>query len=178
MLVHMDIKTVVVAGGPVASLLVLATHNHGDKPAQELPIRIGTIEAAAISTGVVSEGGRRPKTHDLLLSTIRRLGAKLTGVAIVDVHGTTFYANLMLVDFKGTRIDIDCRPSDAIATAVRANVPIYADEHVLDTATLPDFAGVEQEEKKQELAEFHNFVENLNADDFGSRYDTHNRPSK
>lgn len=57
----MDIKTVVVAGGPVASLLVLATHNHGDKPAQELPIRIGTIEAAAISTGVVSEGAGAQK---------------------------------------------------------------------------------------------------------------------
>ena len=169
---RMDIKTVVVVGGPVTSLVVLVTRTHDDKPAQELPIRIGTIEAMSISTGVAPEEGKRPKTHDLLLSTIRNLDAKLTGVAIVDVHGTTFYANLMLVDSKGSRVNVDCRPSDAIALAVRAVVPIYADEQVLDAATLPDFAGVEQEEKEQELTEFHNFIEHLNADDFGPKQDT------
>ena len=97
---------------------------------------------------------------------MNRLGAKLVGVAIVDVRDTTFYANLMLEDVSGRRIDVDCRPSDALALAVRAGVPVWAEDKVLAAATMPDFAGVERDERKQELERFHDFVEDLNADDF------------
>ena len=165
MLVRMDIKTIVVAGGPIPSLVVLTPRLLAGNAAVDLPIRIGVVEAAAISTA--ADGHQeRPKTHDLLLKTITRLGGKLTGVAIVDVLDTTFYANLMLEDAGGRRIDIDCRPSDALALAVRQGVPIWAEEKVLDAATMPDFAQVERDERQQELARFHDFVEDLNADDF------------
>lgn len=165
MLVRMDIKTIVVAGGPIPSLVVLTPRQRAGNAAVDLPIRIGVVEAAAISTA--ADGHQeRPKTHDLLLKTITRLDGKLTGVAIVDVLDTTFYANLMLEDAGGRRIDIDCRPSDALALAVRQGVPIWAEEKVLDAATMPDFAQVERDERQQELARFHDFVEDLNADDF------------
>ncbi len=165
MLVRMDIKTIVVAGGPIPSLVVLTPRQRAGNAAVDLPIRIGVVEAAAISTA--ADGHQeRPKTHDLLLKTITRLGGKLTGVAIVDALDTTFYANLMLEDAGGRRIDIDCRPSDALALAVRQGVPIWAEEKVLDAATMPDFAQVERDERQQELARFHDFVEDLNADDF------------
>lgn len=164
-LVRMDIKSVIVAGGPIPSLVTLAPRHQADGIERELPIRIGVVEAAAISTGV--DGTQeRPKTHDLLLTTIRRLGATLTGVAIVDVRGTTFYANLLLEDTQGVSLTIDCRPSDAIALAVRAGVPVFAEDHVLECAVMPDFAAVEREEKDREIAEFHDFVETLSADDF------------
>lgn len=165
MLVRMDIKTIVVAGGPMPSLVVLTPRQRRDGDAVELPIRIGLVEAAAISTA--ADGPQeRPKTHDLLLRTITRLGGKLVGVAIVDVLDTTFYANLMLEDASGARLDIDGRPSDALALAVRQGVPIWAEEKVLAAATLPDFARVERDERRQELERFHDFVEDLNADDF------------
>lgn len=164
-LVRMDIKTIVVANGPVPSLVVLSPRKQVEGDAIELPIRIGLVEAAAISTA--ADGPQeRPKTHDLLLKTINRLGGKLVGVAIVDVLDTTFYANLMLEDASGNHLDIDCRPSDALALAVRQGVPIWAEEKVLDTATMPDFARVEHDEREQELERFHDFVEDLNADDF------------
>lgn len=161
----MDIKSIIVAGGPLPSLVTLAPRNAVSGLATELPIRIGVVEAAAISTGI-NNLQERPKTHDLLLSTIRRLGASIMSVAIVDVRGTTFYANVILEDLQGNQIVIDSRPSDAIALAVRAGVPIFADEKVLASASMPDFAAVEQEERARELDEFHDFVESLSADDF------------
>lgn len=164
-LVRMDIKTIVVAGGPITSLVVLAPRSGAGDVSLSLPIRIGAIEAAAISTG--AEGRpTRPKTHDLLLNTLHRLGATLTGVAIVDVRDTTFFASLQVTDQEGEKIEMDCRPSDAIALAVRAGVPIYAEQRVIDAAAMPDFVAVERDERAHELEEFHSFVEGLSPDDF------------
>lgn len=164
--IRMDIQTLVVGMGPVPSLLVLKTKTlHGDTPIQ-LPIRIGSVEAAAISMGIEDTPHDRPLTHDLLRTVINTLGAKLTGVAIVDVVDTTFYAQLMLTLPDGSSRQIDCRPSDGIALAVREGVPIMASESVLETATLPDFMGVERDEQDRELERFHSFVESITPDDF------------
>lgn len=164
--VRMDIQTLVVGMGPVASLLVLKSRaRNGETPIQ-LPIRIGAFEAAAISMGVEDAPHERPMTHDLLSTVITSLGAALTGVAIVDVVGTTFYAQLMLTLPDGTSTQIDCRPSDGIALAVRTGAPILAAESVLATATLPDFMGVERDEKDREMERFHSFVESLSPEDF------------
>ena len=84
----------------------------------------------------------------------------------MDVHGTTFYAEVMLTTDMGRFVKVDSRPSDAIALAVRVGTPIYADDHVLDAATMPDFKGVEKAEKEQELERFHDFVESLSPSDF------------
>ena len=100
-LVRMDIQTIIVGNGPVASLVVLKSRvRKGDIPRQ-LPIKIGGIEAAAISVGIGETRTTRPVTHDLLATTIRRLGATVKSVAIVDVRGTTFYAKLMLLSVDG-----------------------------------------------------------------------------
>ncbi len=149
----------------MASLVVLK--RHGDESCQvHLPIRIGPIEAAAITAGIENQPQKRPLTHDLLSSVIDNLGGRLSSISIVDVRGTTFYATLQLVRNDGSRCDVDCRPSDAIALAVRCGVPIYAREQVLDTATMPDFQKVKQATEQQELEAFHNFVENLSPEDF------------
>lgn len=161
----MDIQTVVVGGLQMASLVVLK--KHGDDAGQvHLPIRIGPVEAAAITAGIEGQPQKRPLTHDLLSSVIDNLDGRLSSVSIVDVRGTTFFATLQLVRGDGTRCDVDCRPSDAIALAVRRGVPIYAREQVLDTATMPDFQKVKQATEQQELEAFHNFVENLSPEDF------------
>lgn len=116
--------------------------------------------------GVDKTAHERPMTHDLLQSVITTLGASLERVAIVDVHGTTFFAQLRLVAPTGEELAVDARPSDAIALAVRMHAPIYADERVLDTAALPDFDAVERSEREREEAAFHEFVEGLSPEDF------------
>ena len=163
----MDIQSVVVGGGPVASLIVLCTQESRDGEAPlQLPIRIGSVEATAITMGVRERSGSRPMTHDLLRTTISALGGRCLSVRIMSVQGTTFFAQLELLTPAGERVYVDARPSDAIALAVRENAPVYADESVLQTAALPDFRGVEEDEKAHELEEFHEFVENLSPDDF------------
>ena len=163
--VRMDIQSIVVGGGPVTSLVVLKPR-HGETTSTQLPIRIGTFEAAAISMGVEARAHKRPMTHDLLNNVIRDLGATLTSVVINRVSGTTFYAQLRLVTAAGEAISVDARPSDAIALAVRSHKPIFADEKVLETATMPDFDAVERDERQREAEAFHDFVENLKPDDF------------
>ena len=161
----MDIQTVVVGGLQMASLVVLKKHDD-DGQQIHLPIRIGPVEAAAITSGIEEHKSKRPLTHDLLSDVIDALGARLSSVSIVDVRGTTFYATLQLVGSDGVRSELDCRPSDAIALAVRRGAPIYARERVLSTATMPDFQKVKQDTEERELQAFHDFVENLSPEDF------------
>lgn len=163
----MDIESVVVGSGPLPSLVVLRPRDeHDGSPELQLPIRIGSIEATAISMGVNPREGRRPMTHDLLVSSIEALGASCSSVRIVGVEGTTFFAQVELLRDDGGQVLVDARPSDAIALAVRAEAPIFAEEDVLSVAALPDFRSVEKDEQERELAEFHEFVESLSPEDF------------
>ena len=162
----MDIQTVVMGGMQMPSLVVLKHHNDESSQKVGLPIRIGPVEAAAITAGIEERQNRRPLTHDLLLSVVDTLGGRLTSVCIVDVRGTTFYATLQLLLSDGSRADVDCRPSDAIALAVRCGVPIYVRERVLETATMPDFKKIEDDAKQSDLDAFHDFVEGLSPEDF------------
>lgn len=170
-LIQMDIQTIVVGGGPVASLLVLKPRIPEEAPHDaQLPIKIGPVEAMAICMGV-NDSHRttdRPMTHDLLKNVIESLGAQLDSVIISAVSGTTFFAQLRIETEDGEAIFVDSRPSDAIALAVRTGAPIYARSDVLTTASYPDFKGVEKEEEEHEMEEFHKFVENLSPDDFAN----------
>lgn len=168
----MDIKSVVIGGGPVASLVVLCPQERkAGEGAIKLPIRIGNVEASAISMGVERPEGGRPMTHDLLASSIAALGGRVASVRVTSVSGTTFYAQVELIAADGSHEYLDARPSDAIALAVRTGSPVYAEESVLSTAALPDFAAVEKDERDAELAEFHRFVEGLSPEDFNVKTD-------
>lgn len=163
----MDMQTVVVGGGPVASLVVLVpVEEDGDAGPIRLPIRVGAVEATSISMGVDPQGTGRPMTHDLLRSVVEALGAVVEGVTINDVSGTTFFARLELRRSDGELVCLDSRPSDALALAVRTGAPIYAEDGVLEVAGLPDFQAIEEDERRQELASFHDFVESVSPEDF------------
>ncbi|MGI6230953.1 MAG: bifunctional nuclease family protein [Tractidigestivibacter sp.] len=166
MLRRMDIKTIVIGGGPVTSLLVLKTSDGDESDAASLPIRIGSVEATAISMGVEPAEGSRPMTHDLLKNVMEQLGGHLRSVIISRVEGTTFYASLDIINSAGEQVLVDCRPSDAISLAVRCGAPIYAESDVLDVAGMPDFDAIKEEEQEHEMKEFHDFVEGLSPDDF------------
>ncbi|SIN70761.1 bifunctional nuclease family protein [Halodesulfovibrio marinisediminis] len=103
-----------------------------------LNIWIGAMEAMAISIFLNQVDVPRPLTHDLMLKSIEELGAQLLGVDIIRVENGTYFAELD-VDMDGKRSRIDCRPSDGVALALRAGIPILVSQSVLDAVgTGPD----------------------------------------
>lgn len=94
------------------------------------PIVIGLPEAWAIERRLKGIEIPRPQTHDLLASTIKRLGGRLKRIVIHDLNDRTFYAKLV-IDQEGRDVEVDSRPSDAIALGVAENVEILVAEHVL-----------------------------------------------
>ncbi len=143
-----------------------------------LPIWIGPAEADSIAVKLQDVTVPRPLTHDLLRSVIDALGASVTSIIVCDLRNDTFYAKIMLV-VDGKDLEIDSRPSDAIALAVRVQVPIYADESVLDRAgimldresgkplpTKGEGSKVDEEELGR-MSAFVDFIDTLNLDDLG-----------
>ena len=163
----MEIESVVVGNGPITSMLVLRPRDaKGDTAATQLPIRIGVAEATQISAGVDGTAHKRPMTHDLLASAIQELGGSVSSVSIDRVEGTTFFATVHLRTRDGERTQVDARPSDAIALAVRTHSPVYADSSVLSAAAYPAFASIRRDEQEREFEKFHEFVDALDPDDF------------
>ena len=97
-----------------------------------LPIVIGVYEADAIRLKVNGAELPRPLTHDLFVNTIAKLGASIDRIVIHKLFQGTFFARLVLVRNDGSEEEVDARPSDAIALAVRAGARIFAEEHLLD----------------------------------------------
>ena len=100
-----------------------------------LPIWIGAWEASAIAMRLQGVSAERPLTHDLFISAMAELGARVDRVVISDLADETYHARLFLVR-DGTEVEVDARPSDALALAVRAEASIFAAEEVLDQAAL------------------------------------------
>lgn len=98
-----------------------------------LPIWIGSAEADAIAVKLQGVEVRRPMTHDLLNSFINALGGEVESMVITEIKGDVFYARVNLI-VDGNRVEVDSRPSDALALAVRAGTPIFVADSVLDQA--------------------------------------------
>ncbi|MEE9583378.1 MAG: bifunctional nuclease family protein [Dehalococcoidales bacterium] len=151
-----------------------------------LPIFIGPAEANAIAIKLRGETLPRPLTHDLLRSMIDSLGASVDSIIVSDLKNDTFYAKIVLNVDSG-QIEVDARPSDALALAVRVEVPIYAEESVLDKAGISldkdeegnklaiddkdsetGFKGRKvSEEELGRLSAFNDFIDTLDLEDFG-----------
>lgn len=100
---------------------------------RQFPIMIGIFEATSIHRRVKDFASPRPLTHDLICNIIDQMGGELDSVVICDLNQGTYFANLR-IKMEGELIEVDARPSDAIAIAVtnQPNLPIYVEEHVLD----------------------------------------------
>jgi len=98
-----------------------------------LPIWVGVFEANAITMGIEHTWTPRPMTHDLLKNVIEGMQATVREIAVSDLKSNTFYA-IITLEAGGKLVQIDSRPSDAIALALRAGAPIYVAEKVLDSA--------------------------------------------
>ncbi|MCH9648085.1 MAG: bifunctional nuclease family protein [Deltaproteobacteria bacterium] len=103
-----------------------------------LPIWIGVFEANAIAMSLESVDTPRPMTHDLLFSLISELGGEVSRIVITDLRDSTFYALIYVEQEDRSSLEIDARPSDALALALRAEVPFYVTQQVLDKASVDD----------------------------------------
>ena len=150
-----------------------------------LPIWIGPAEADAIAVKLQGVNVPRPLTHDLLSSVIDTLGARINSIIVTDLKNDTFYAKIAL-DVDGGQMEVDSRPSDALALAVRVEAPIFVEETVLDKAgilldketgkpigeegEIIDGTGKKvSEEEMKRMSAFRDFIDTLNFDDFDKR---------
>ncbi|MCZ2400878.1 MAG: bifunctional nuclease family protein [Phycisphaerae bacterium] len=127
--VRMDLAQIRISDVTEQQIIVLRERNGN----RYLHIVIGLPEAVAIQRRIKGETPQRPLTHDLLANTIEQLSGEIEKVVISDLHEHTFFARL-IVRRAGELIEIDSRPSDAIAVAAGLDVPIYVAEHVLKEA--------------------------------------------
>ena len=127
--VHMELSRIIISEINEQQIIYLK-EVEGDR---QFPILIGIFEATSIDRRVKQYHSPRPLTHDLLVNTVESLGAELQDVVISELKDHTYFAKLR-VRFEGELLEIDARPSDAIAVAVTCDppVPIYVAEEVLE----------------------------------------------
>jgi bifunctional DNase/RNase len=130
-----------------------------------LPIWIGHPEAAAILMKLQGAATPRPMTHDLFTDILAQLEARVVKIAVTELRENTFYAQIT-VAIDGAEIEIDSRPSDAIALAVRAEAPIYAAESVIEESAIEfEHEDVNEEEV---VEEFKKFLDEVKPEDFST----------
>ncbi len=129
-----------------------------------LPICIGVPEATAIFIQLSGQAAARPMSHDLMKNIIEAMGSKVVKVLVNDINQNTFFARLFLERTEtGEKVDLDARPSDAIALALRTGSPIFVAEKVVIS---PGVTVVDKEKNKEEMAKFKKFLEHLSPTDF------------
>lgn len=195
-MIRVDIESIVMAAGPVPSVVVLRERKGGagsGAPLRALSIQTGAYEAAAIGGGMDSDkAAPRPIAHDVMLRTVQELGAKIERVEINRWEAPVFYADVVLdrggdadcrgedgTDGEGRDVDgdtaetrsreikIDARPSDALALAARSNAPIYVEDEVMNRAgSISLQSDTDPDSAKEELERFDEFVQGLSPDDF------------
>ncbi|MCL1799159.1 MAG: bifunctional nuclease family protein [Eggerthellaceae bacterium] len=165
-MVPVRIQTLIVASMPAPSIIVLKPVEEGpqDTMFRIVPIWIGVNEATQMGIALEKARFSRPMTHDLFLDALTNLDARIEYVHIHDVSDSTFFAKLVLRQHDRT-IELDARPSDALALAARQEAPIYMDEQVLEKASFP-YVVKKHLDPETELAEFRTFVESLAPGDF------------
>ncbi|TMK91580.1 MAG: bifunctional nuclease family protein [Actinobacteria bacterium] len=128
-----------------------------------LPIWIGHPEAAAILMKLQGATTPRPMTHDLVTEMLSQLDAQVVRITVTELRDSTFYAQITVAQ-DGSEIEIDSRPSDAIALAIRAEAPIFVADRVIEESAI-EFEGEEVNEEEI-VSEFKQFLENVSPDEF------------
>jgi uncharacterized protein len=142
---------------PTNQPIVLLKESDGER---FLPIWIGAMEATAIAFALQGIVTARPMTHDLMKNLLEELTVRVERIVITELKDGTFYAVIQLHQ-NGNRFEVSSRPSDAIALAVRVNVPIFANEDVLSEASI-----VIRDDEEQEVEKFREFLDNVEPEDF------------
>src|SRR3989440_10891411 len=131
-----------------------------------LPIWIGHPEAAAILMKLQNASTPRPMTHDLVADILGQLNAEVVRITVTELRENTFFAQIT-VQLDGSEIEVDSRPSDAIALAIRAEAPIFAADRVIEESAI-EFEGddVNEEQLEAEVTKFKAFLDQVTPDQF------------
>lgn len=148
-----------IALDPLTNMPIIILKDADDKRA--LPIWVGIFEANAIALELEKISTPRPMTHDLIKNILDGLGASVQQVVVNDLKDNTFFA-VIEITVNGNVVNIDSRPSDAIALALRVNAPIFVTEKVVTKAK-----SIEVSEEKEEADRWREWLENLKPEDFG-----------
>jgi uncharacterized protein len=140
--------------------IVLLKTKDGNK---YLPIWIGQPEAAAILMKLQGATTPRPMTHDLLTEILGQLDAHVVRITVTELRENTFYAQVT-VQMDGNEVEVDSRPSDAIALAIRAEAPIFAADDVIEESAI-EFEGEDVNEEEM-VAEFKRFLDDVSPEQF------------
>ena len=136
-----------------------------DDDEQAVPIWIGLLEATSIASALQNIKYDRPMTHDLLKNFADTLQFSIVKVEVCDLKDNTFYARIYFVS-KDQSFDIDARPSDAIALALRFKAPIYVEDSVMQKSKISD-GEAEVADTSEEGKKWADYLANLSTDDFG-----------
>lgn len=139
---------------------IVVLHDKDNRKA--LPIWIGSAEASAIIRKIENLVVARPMTHDLIIDMIKKTGYTLDKIEINDVEKETYFATLCLTNNEGKELEIDARPSDAIAVAIRVDAPIFVSASVLSSGSVSTDSAKDEEESK----EFKDFIQSVKPSDF------------
>ena len=163
-MVELQILTMVFTQPEHPAILVLEPNEPTIEGKQRIvPIWIGAQEAMQLGVALEHIKMPRPLTHDLFIDAITNLDARIDHVLINDVVGGTFFSKLYIRQ-GGRLVELDARPTDALALAIREGAPFYIEESVLRKASYP-FILKEGADKETELAEFDSFIETLSPED-------------
>ena len=138
--------------------IVLLKESDGER---FLPIWIGAVEATSIAFALSGVRTARPMTHDLLKDLLEGLRITVDRIVVTELRDGTFYAEIRM-DRDGEQIVVSSRPSDAIALAVRAMIPIFADEAVLSEAGIH----IDDSDEEAEVERFKQFIDTVTPEDF------------
>ncbi len=131
-----------------------------------LTIWIGLLEASAIAAELENIKLPRPMTHDLLKNILHNLQANVEKIEVCDLKNNVFYATIH-IDAAGNHIEIDARPSDAIAVALRTDSPIFVNKKVIEKSKKIDLRNLSFDKESGESEKWRDLLENLNPEDFG-----------
>jgi bifunctional DNase/RNase len=145
--------------------VVLLREQDGER--RVLPIYIGPEEARAIALALEGVTTPRPMTHDLLRDVLDATEAQVVSITVTELRDQTFYAEIEL-SAGGKTVHVSSRPSDAVALAVRVDVPIFAAEQVLAEAAMPAAEEGEEVEQEEIVDQFRQFIDEVNPEDFAS----------
>ncbi|MGE0732521.1 MAG: bifunctional nuclease family protein [Acidimicrobiia bacterium] len=164
--VAVDVLGVQVAGEGQTPLVLL---RELAEPHRIVPVAVGGNEAVAIALGLQRVETPRPMTHDLFVDVLASTHTTVDRVTITEVREGTFIAEVALGGSQGPKL-VDCRPSDAIALAVRLDVPVFVAEAVVDEAgvelELEPVDGPEAEDAEEIVDEFRSFLDRVDPEDF------------
>ena len=159
-LIMIEMKVMGIALDTRTGSPIVVLHDKDNRKA--LPIWIGSAEASAIIRKIENLTVSRPMTHDLIINLIEKTGYTLDRVEINDVEKETYFATLFLKDENDNFVEIDSRPSDAIAVAIRVDAPIFVTANVLSSGSVSTDTAKDEEEAQ----EFKNFIQSIKPSDF------------